>query len=225
MPIAMTIAASRRKPAPKALRAVPKEVHDTVAALLQLEAQPAPVLRKALALSEKQSDPRSLVRLAKVIGSHVVKLGQPAKPVGARAAGPRPQKDLRVVPADRVPTAADAMTGRRALAAAREVVSARALSDRLQVSPQALSKATRLSRMFTVEVDGERLYPAFFADPDLDRQQLEAVAKELRELPGWSKWQFFTTPKASLGGRTPLDALKAGKLQEVRRAAVGFAER
>ena len=28
------------------------------------------------------------------------------------------------------------------------------------------------------------------------------------ELPGWSKWQFFTTPKASLGGRTPLDALK-----------------
>jgi hypothetical protein len=79
--------------------------------------------------------------------------------------------------------------------------------------------------MFTVEVDGDRLYPAFFADPELDRQQLETVAKELRELPGWSKWQFFTTPKASLGGRTPLDALKTGKLQEVRRAAVGFAER
>jgi hypothetical protein len=207
---------------------VPKDVHDAVAALLQLEAQPAPVLRKALLLSEKQSDPRSLVRLAKVIGNHVVKLGQPSTPVGAREAGPRPRKDLRVVPGGldaRFPSAADAMTGRRELAAAREVVTAKALSDRLQVSPQALSKATRLNRMFTVEVDGERLYPAFFADPDLDRQQLETVAKELRELPGWSKWQFFTTPKASLGGRTPLDALKTGKLQEVRRAAVGFAER
>jgi hypothetical protein len=224
----MTVAANRRKPAPRAPRAVPKDVHDAVAALLQLEAQPAPVLRKALLLSEKQSDPRSLVRLAKVIGSHVVKLGQPSKPVGARETGPRPRKDLRVVPGGldaRFPAEADAMAGRRELAAAREVVSAKALSDRLQVSPQALSKATRLNRMFTVEVDGERLYPAFFADPELDRQQLETVAKELRELPGWSKWQFFATPKASLGGRTPIDALKTGKLQEVRRAAVGFAER
>lgn len=47
----------------------------------------------------------------------------------------------------------------------------------------------------------------------------------LGSLPGWSKWQFFTTQKASLGNVTPLVALSRGKLDEVERAAMAFVER
>ena len=95
----------------------------------------------------------------------------------------------------------------------------------LNISRQALSKAVKAQRLFAVEAGGERLYPAFFGDADLDRRQLERVAKELGELPGWQKWEFFTTPKASLGGLTPVEALKRGRYTETRRAAIGFLER
>jgi len=43
-------------------------------------------------------------------------------------------------------------------------------------------------------------------------------------LLGWQKWQFFITPKASLEGLTPLEALKKGKIENVVKAAYSFAE-
>jgi hypothetical protein len=49
------------------------------------------------------------------------------------------------------------------------------------------------------------------------------MAKRLGKLPGWSKWQFFTTRKGSLGGATPLDALKRGQFDDVEAAAEAFA--
>jgi hypothetical protein len=44
-------------------------------------------------------------------------------------------------------------------------------------------------------------------------------------LGGWEKWLFFTTPKSSLGRRTPLQAMREGKYEGARLAAVGHAER
>lgn len=119
----------------------------------------------------------------------------------------------------------NAQAARNRLAAARKVVPAGEIIAQLDISRQALSKAVQAHRLFAVEAGGERLYPAFFADADLDRRQLERVAKELGELPGWQKWEFFTTPKASLGGLTPVEALKRGRYTETRRAAIGFLER
>jgi hypothetical protein len=114
---------------------------------------------------------------------------------------------------------------RAKLVAQQEVIPAGVLLDKLHFTRQALSKAVKTHRLFTVDILGDRLFPAFFADSEFDRRKLESVAKELGELPGWSKWQFFTTRKASLGGETPLEALKRGRYAEVRRAAIGFAER
>ena len=74
-------------------------------------------------------------------------------------------------------------------------------------------------------LDPSTIGSAFYTDSSLDRQQLESVSRELGTLPGWSKWQFFTQPKASLGGDTPLKALKDGRFAEARRAAIGFADR
>ncbi len=118
-----------------------------------------------------------------------------------------------------------AQAARKRLAAARSLLPAGELIAQLDITRQALSKAVKAHRLFAVEAGGERLYPAFFADANLDRRQLERVAKELGELPGWQKWEFFMTPKASLGGLTPVEALKRGRYTETRRAAIGFLER
>ena len=71
---------------------------------------------------------------------------------------------------------------------------------------------------------GESYYPAFYADASLDRRSVEKVAKALGPLPAASKYFFFTSTSVFLGGITPLDALKNGRLADVSAAAAGFAE-
>lgn len=100
-----------------------------------------------------------------------------------------------------------------------------AFAERLKVSRQALSKALKAHRIFYVEVAGQRFYPDFYLDTRLERRQLEQVSKALGELPGASKLQFFLTRKASLEGRTPLEALGRGQFSRVRTEAQGFSER
>ena len=97
--------------------------------------------------------------------------------------------------------------------------------ERMSWTKQALSKALSSNRVFFVEEEGTRYYPAFYADRAYERRHLEAVTKLLGDIPGSAKLQFFMTGKGSLGGMTPLDALKAGKLAAVKTAAEGFAER
>jgi hypothetical protein len=96
----------------------------------------------------------------------------------------------------------------------------------LEVSPQAESKALKAGRLFALEGSGGRpLYPAFYSDGKVSRRVLETVTPALGDIPASSKWQFFTTPKASLGGATPLLALQRGDLQAVMATAAGFVER
>lgn len=52
-----------------------------------------------------------------------------------------------------------------------------------------------------------------------------AVRAMLSELHVGSRLQFYTQGKGSLGGLTPIEALRAGKVEDVRRAAEGFRER
>jgi hypothetical protein len=98
-------------------------------------------------------------------------------------------------------------------------------ADRLSWTRQALSKALTARRVFFVEVQGARYYPAFFADTRYERRHLEAVSRALGDLPGATKLMFLTTPKGSLGGLTSLQALAKGKPADVMRAAEGFAQR
>jgi hypothetical protein len=71
----------------------------------------------------------------------------------------------------------------------------------------------------TPDFQGERYFPAFYADPAYQRSQLEAVTKVLRELPGGAKLQFFLSRRGSLGGATAQQALAKGKLQNVNDVA------
>lgn len=53
---------------------------------------------------------------------------------------------------------------------------------------------------------------------------LEQVCKALGDLTASSKWNFFTTPKISLEGKTPLKALANGDFTRVMVAVTGFVE-
>lgn len=107
---------------------------------------------------------------------------------------------------------------------ARELLGTADFLEELGLSRQALSKALAGNRMFYVEFRGERYFPAFYVDPMYRRTQLEAVTKELGDLPGGAKLQFFLNRRGSLGGITPLEALAAGKLEKVKGIAAAFAD-
>lgn len=96
--------------------------------------------------------------------------------------------------------------------------------ERMHWTRQALSKALSANRVFFIELKGERYYPAFFTDPRHERRHLEAVSKALGDIPGSSKWLFFTSPKGSLSERTPLDALDRGQLAQVKTTATGYSQ-
>jgi hypothetical protein len=105
------------------------------------------------------------------------------------------------------------------------LIKAGELIEQLGWTRQALSKARKAQRVFSVEIRGEAYYPAFYTDPQYERRQLEAVSKVLGDLPGTSKLQFMLTPKGSLDSLTPLEALAKGRVADVKIAAEGFMER
>ena len=104
------------------------------------------------------------------------------------------------------------------------LISSATFCDEAVLSSAGLSKSLRANRIFAVEIAGQLCFPDFYFDQRYDRRQLESVSKLLGDLPGGSKLQFFTNPRGSLGGRTPLDALADGEVALVRRAAQGFVE-
>lgn len=67
-----------------------------------------------------------------------------------------------------------------------------------------LDKELRAKQLFAVEQNGDAYLPAFFLDERYGRRELQSICKLLDGLPSGSKLQFFTTPKGSLNGKTPL---------------------
>lgn len=106
-----------------------------------------------------------------------------------------------------------------------ELLNSGALQRALNVKRQAISNAVKAKRLFAiVGPSGENYYPAYYADPTLDRRSLEKVSKALGSLPASSKHHFFTS-KSTMLQQTPLDALRKGRETEVLVAAAGFAKR
>ncbi len=99
-----------------------------------------------------------------------------------------------------------------------------------ELTPEALDVAVHEGRILCVEMPGLTLYPAFYLDPALQRDQLEIVTQMLDDRSGGGKMLFFTCPRGSLADssgnpRTPLQALKDGDLDAVKRAVLGSVER
>lgn len=106
---------------------------------------------------------------------------------------------------------------RRRLVAEKLLLASTKLQSALKLTRQAVSAATRAGRFFTVGVEGRAHYPAFLTDGGVD--VLEAVAKLLGQLPGWTKYDLFVSSRGSLDGLGALEPLRRGKIEQVERIA------
>ena len=108
----------------------------------------------------------------------------------------------------------------------KELLPPKEFQDALGITRQSVNEAVKARRMFALlGPAGEYYYPAFYADGDLNRREVEKVAKVLGRVPAASKYYFFTSKVTSLGEVTPLEALKKGRLDDVLIAAEAFDER
>lgn len=106
-----------------------------------------------------------------------------------------------------------------------ELVDEHSLVERLGWDARQLEAAIASRRIFFLECEGSRCFPAFFCDEVCDPRQVQSVSEALGTATAGGKWQFFSTPKGSLGGCTPLKALARGQFRAVGDAALAFAER
>jgi hypothetical protein len=108
----------------------------------------------------------------------------------------------------------------------KELICEDDLRARLGVSLEWISDAVAANILFCIQgPSGEKYFPAFYSDAAYDRQSLGIVCKRLGNLPGASKYHFFTSKSTYLGTKTPLEALAEGNFGKVLNAAAGFAER
>lgn len=98
-------------------------------------------------------------------------------------------------------------------------------ADQVGWSARRIDRALASNSIFSVDIEGVRYFPRFLADSSNSRRHISAVCRLLGDLSGPSKLQFFSTPKASLGGATPLEALLQRRFAAVKAAAEGFAGR
>lgn len=104
-------------------------------------------------------------------------------------------------------------------------VSAQEFAARSHWNTKQLARAIMAHRVFFIENDGVQSFPVFYLETQYSRRQLEAITRAMGGLHGGSKLQFFTSPKGSLGGITPLVALLRGKYKLVKSCAQAYAER
>jgi hypothetical protein len=103
----------------------------------------------------------------------------------------------------------------------KELLTATNFCDVLEVDADWLDAALDECRVFAITGPGGRSYfPAFYADPTIKREHIERVTRTLALLHPRSQFLFYTTVRTSLG-ETPLDALRAGRLEDVMTAALG----
>jgi hypothetical protein len=82
-----------------------------------------------------------------------------------------------------------------------------------------------VGRLLGVEIDGELHILEAMIDPRIDRHRVARVSRALKPIGPHGRLLFFTSPKGSLRGLTPLAALLRGQVSETVKAARAYAER
>lgn len=111
-------------------------------------------------------------------------------------------------------------TRQRLLTAEGGTLGAQEVAAHLNLSRQAVYKRFRAGRLLAVDCGRHgQAFPAWQLVPGGVLPGLEEVLAVLADLDPWTKLAFFLEANAATGGRTPLEALRRGKLTEVLRAA------
>jgi len=98
------------------------------------------------------------------------------------------------------------------------------IGERLNLTRAAIDQRRVAGRLLALELGTKRgvRYPEWqcdLVDDAVGRAAFESVLAALAKTGLWSRYRFFVQPAPALGGRTPIEALKAGEGDAVRRAA------
>jgi hypothetical protein len=103
------------------------------------------------------------------------------------------------------------------------LLSSQEVADRLGLSRQAVDNRRKGGRLVALETGRRGLgYPAWQFNERGVLDGLEECLSLLASKDPWARAWFFLSPDPRLDGRRPLDALRAGELDRVRRAAEGY---
>lgn len=91
-----------------------------------------------------------------------------------------------------------------------------------RVTRQALSKAAGEGRLIAIRTSGGLLFPRCQFHEGRLIQGLSAVLRALRVTDPWTRLSFLLSANARLGGRSPLETLRDGRVEEAVAAAEGF---
>lgn len=89
-------------------------------------------------------------------------------------------------------------------------------------SPQALSQACSRGELFSLKVKRNRYYPAVFKS--LPADVVGSACKQLRGDDDAAKFIFWNRQHEGLGGLTPADAIRAGRLEKVVQLAHAWSD-
>jgi hypothetical protein len=111
------------------------------------------------------------------------------------------------------------------LEASGGALSSEQVSEVLGISRQAVDKR-RSSNQLLALTQGRRgnSYPSFQFDDGKTIKGLESVLSQLKALDPWMQLVFFTTPNERLGGKTAIEGLQDGMVEEVTHVAGGYGE-
>lgn len=105
------------------------------------------------------------------------------------------------------------------------VLGASEMAARLHITRQAVDKRRRAGKLLAVELGRRRwLYPAWQVADGQVLAGLEDVLSDLSQHDSWMQLAFFLGGNYRLGERAPLEALRQGRLPDVRMAARAFGE-
>jgi hypothetical protein len=104
-------------------------------------------------------------------------------------------------------------------------LSSEQVAEVLGISRQAVDKR-RSSNQLLALTQGRRgySYPSFQFEDGKTISGLEEVLGQLRSLDPWMQMVFFTSPNERLGGKTPIESLQKGLVEDVMHAAGGYGE-
>jgi hypothetical protein len=108
---------------------------------------------------------------------------------------------------------------------AEGVLSSGKVAELLKLSRQAVDKRRAADQLLAL-TQGRRgySYPSFQFEDGKTLDGLEEVLRNLSALDPWMQLRFFTSPHERLGNKTPIEALRSGRVNDVVRAASGYGE-
>ena len=108
---------------------------------------------------------------------------------------------------------------------AEGVLSSEKVAELLNLSRQAVDKRRAANQLLAL-TQGRRgySYPSFQFGDGKTLDGLEEVLRNLSALDPWMQLRFFTSPHERLGNKTPIEALRSGRVNDVVRAASGYGE-